>query len=451
MTRLFKSIVRFSKKIWKIIDNKIIIPVTKIVVKTTGQFDTSSKGLERWLSSANVLLYISLFLAAILFIVVDQKVLEFSESSAKVLKGQKVTVKYNEEAYVVEGVPETVDITLIGSSANLYFAQQSPIGEIVVDLSSYGPGTHKVDITYNQAISSISYSINPGTITVNIYQKVSQSKTLSVDVLNKESLDEKLIIEKVTFESDQVVIKGAEKDINKVAAVKALVDVKNIVKQSVGTNVLKDVPLQAYDEKGYVVDVEVVPEKMDVTLEITSPSKEVPIRINPIGKVSFGLAISAITTSHNQVIIYGEEEALNGINYVTVDVDVTDLKGNKTFKLGLPNIVGVKSMSVKNLTVNVNVDKAAEKEFENISIEYKNLKPGLSVQASSGADTSVSVSVVGVQSVLDLLTNENIKAYLNLEGLYAGTHEVTVEVESTENKVSCTPKTAKVKVIIKDK
>lgn len=451
MKKLFKSTKIFFKNLWKVIDNKVIIPTTKLILKTNDKFDGSGKGFEKWLSNTNVLLFISLFIAAFLFIMVDQKVLQFAESSAKVLKGQAVTAKYNEESYVVEGIPETVDITLIGSSANLYFATQSPIGEILVDLSNYGPGTHKVDITYNQAMSSISYSINPSTITVNIYQKVSKTKTLSVDILNKESLDEKLIIEKVSFESDQVVIKGAEKDIAKVAAVKALVDVKNIVSQTVGTTVIKDVPLKAYDEKGYIVDVEVVPENMDVTLEIASPSKTVPIKINPIGNVSFGLAIASLTASENNVTIYGQQTVLDTINYVTVDVDVSELKSNKTFKLALPNIVGIKSMNIKNLSVTVTVDKASEKELTNVGIEYRNLKAGLSVQASSGADATVSVSVLGVESVLSGITNENITAYLDLNGLAVGTHEVEVKVESNDNRITSTPKLAKAKIVIKAK
>ena len=36
-----------------------------------------------------------------------------------------VNVEYNEERFVLEGVPEKVDITLIGSKADLYIAKQS--------------------------------------------------------------------------------------------------------------------------------------------------------------------------------------------------------------------------------------------------------------------------------------------------------------------------------------
>ena len=39
----------------------------------------------------------------------------FAETVHEVLSGQAVTAVYNSEAYVIEGLPETVDIVLIGN------------------------------------------------------------------------------------------------------------------------------------------------------------------------------------------------------------------------------------------------------------------------------------------------------------------------------------------------
>ena len=121
-------------KIWKFIDKKIIVPITKLILYVTDKTSSSSKWLENWLSKKNTLIFISLFLAFAVFIIIDQKILIFQESSAEVLKKQTVRAIYNEEAYVVEGLPETVDITLIGSKTDLYIAKQSPINDVKVDV-----------------------------------------------------------------------------------------------------------------------------------------------------------------------------------------------------------------------------------------------------------------------------------------------------------------------------
>ena len=48
-----------------------------------------------------------------------------------------MTAEYNEEAYVIEGLPETVDITLIGRSSDIYLAKQYPTNEVSVDLRDF--------------------------------------------------------------------------------------------------------------------------------------------------------------------------------------------------------------------------------------------------------------------------------------------------------------------------
>lgn len=448
---MIKKLKVFFKNILKIIDKRIILPLTKLIVSFNSNFENSGNHFEKWLSNTNVLLFITLFLSLLLFIGIDQKAIQFSSNSAEVLKDQKVIVKYNDEAYTVEGVPSTVDVTLIGNSADLYFAKQSKVGNIVVDLSNLGVGTHKVNIIYSQAMPSITYSINPGTITVNIYEKISVTKTLSVDLLNKEKLDSKLNIDKVSVASDQVVIKGSIKDTTKVAIIKALVDVDKIVNPGIGKQTVKDVPLKAYDVHGNMIDVEIVPMKVDVDLDISSPSKEVFIKANPIGKVSFGQAIESIDLSYKKVTLYGNNEALANINSVNLDVDVNELKDNKTFKLSLPNIVGVRSMSVKNINVTVNLGKSSERELEQVAIEYRNLKNGLTVQAATGADTNTKVSLIGVESVIKNIDNEDVTAYLDLNGLGVGTHEVNVQVEGKDNRVVYTSKVTKVTIVIKNK
>ena len=100
-------------------DKLIIVPVTKFILYVSKNFDSISKNLEKFLSKSNNLLFISLALAVGTFIAIDQKIIFYSESSAEVLTNQQVNAVYNEEAYVIEGLPSTVDITLIGNKANL--------------------------------------------------------------------------------------------------------------------------------------------------------------------------------------------------------------------------------------------------------------------------------------------------------------------------------------------
>ena len=380
----------------------------------------------------------------------------FNDTSAEVLKDQTVEAVYNEEAYVVEGLPDKVDITLMGSRSDLFIAKQSSASKVTVDLSGLKPGTHKVDIEYMRPNDSVEYSVNPSVATVNIYPKVSESKTLTTDLLNQDSLDPKLIVDNVQPEVDTVVIKGAEDEdainsLTKVATVKALVDVSSLNNQDVGTVTLKDVPLKAYDSNGNSLDVEIVPSKIEVTVDLSSPSKTVPIRVVPKGDVTFGKAISSINLSQNNVTVYGEQSVLDDLEYVPVEVDVDGLKEDREYKLELTKPRGVRSMSVNNVTANITLGTSTDKDISNVNIDVRNLDDKYSVQGLSQDDIQVTVSVQGVESVLNSLTADDITAYIDLEGYKPGEYEVEVQVEGTDSRVQYLSKTKRVKIRVVEK
>lgn len=443
---------KMNKKLIKIIstffDKFIIVPITKFILLITKSYNNSGKNLEKFLSKSNNLLFVSLVLAVLVFVIIDQKIIYYSESSAEVLTGHQVKAIYNEEAYVVEGLPESVDITLIGNDANLYIAKQSGTNEVTVDLTGLKAGTHKVELKYNQGVSSVDYKVNPSYATVIIHNKSSLSTTMSIDVLNQDKLDEKLIINNIGVDDDNVIIRGADKHIKKVASVKALVDVNNIPSQEVGDFILKDVGLKAYDEDGNVIDVELVPSKVDVNLSVSSPSKELPIKIIPVGEVSFGKAISSINMSETKVIVYGTEDSLESLNYIPVEIDVTGLSESANYKLEIDKPVGIKHMSVNNISVSVSLDNVSDKDIDNVAIETKNLGSEFKVSAVSASDSFVQVNVKGVSSVIESITSDNVSAYIDLAGYTEGEYEVDVNVEGTDVRVQYVAKTKKVKVRI---
>lgn len=448
MKKTMKAISIFFKNLIKLIDKKIIVPITKLIVLITSKFDRSGRRIENWLTKTNTLLFISLFLAIALFIIIDQKIIVFNDNTAEVLKNQKVDVIYNEEAYVVEGLPETVDITLIGSKTDLYIAKQSSSQKVTVDLSGLKPGTHKVNITYTQNAGNIEYMVNPSVATVIISQKVSETRSLSVDIINRDKLDPTLTIKNINYDTDKVVIKGSEKTLEKVATVKALVNIDDMVSQKVGTTTIKDVPLVAYDENGNVVDVEIVPQKIDVQLDITSPSKEVAIKVIPKGEVSFGYAISSMNVSETKVTVYGDEGTLASLTSIPVEIDVNGLQENKEYKVELTKPVGINSLSVNNVTITVSLGEIASKDVTDVVITPINLDENNYKAQIDSSCATITVNIKGVQNVIDNITSSDMKAYVDLSGLTEGEHEVGVLVEGNDSRVTYTSKIKKVKITI---
>ena len=451
MKKMFSKIGRIFHHIGTFFDKILITPITKLILKITGFFKDNAKSIDRLMGRKSTLLVISLLLAFGVFVIIDKESNVIIDQYAEILYNQPVTAVYNEELYVVEGLPKTVDITLVGQKRHIFLAKQSPSKGVSVDLTGLKPGNHKVTLKYSQRLKSLDYKLDPSQVTVTIYNKESDTRSLTYDLLHQDSLDSKLYIDNVELDRTDVIVKGAKYKLDKVASVKALIDVTkfpNAKNLNAGTLSLKDVPLVAYDTNGKIIDVEIVPKTVSAKITITSPSKEVPIKIVPSGKVAFGKAIKSIDSSISSVVVYGDADAVNKIQQLEVEIDVKDLKNDKEYNVTLKKTSGITDLSVNTVKINVTIDNSITKEFNNISVSAENLASGLKAQAMSLEDSKITVVVEGSEDVINNLDPTTIKAYVDLKNTGVGEHEVEVNVTGSDLKLTYKPKTKKVKIKI---
>jgi len=441
----------FIKAIIKLIDKKLITPITKFIIMLSEKMGRRTDKFEKWLIRKNTLIFISLLLAIVTFIAVDSKTIMIVDSYAEVLHDQKVEAMYNTETYVVEGLPETADVTLIGRKIDMYLAKQLSKGTVTVDISNLEAGTHKVSLNYESGINSINYNVSPSNVTIIVYPKVSTTKNATIDTINKEKIDSKLSISNVTIDQQEIIIKGAEHKIKEVATVRALIDLSKLIDPEVGVMSLENVPLIAYDNNGQTVDVEMVPSKVNATINVDSPKKEVPIKVIPVGEVKFGKAISSITSSETKITIYGSEDVLKEIEYFPIEVEVTNLSSNKEFNVALKSPQGVRDMSVKNTKITITLGEETTKEIKNVMIETINLDANYKAAAIGESSIKINVIVKGTKEVLEKIDESKIKAIVDLSGYKEGDHEVTINITGEENKATYTAKTTKIKIRISKK
>lgn len=443
--------MKLIKRFLRFIDKKIIVPITKFFVSIGEKLKLSDKPLEKALSKKSSMIILSLVLAVIVFVIIDRQNTTLLEKNAEVLYDIPLSATYNDEEYVVEGLPETVDITLIGTKANLYLAKQLPTQDVTVDLSDLKPGVHKVNLKYKQSITSVEYKLDPSEVTVVVSSKKSETRSVESDIVNLNKLDSKLAINNTKLDTDEVIIKGTEDSLAKVSTIKALINVSNMVDPKAGTNTLKDIPLIAYDEKGAKVDVEMVPSKVTATIEIESPSKTVPLEIEPTGNVIFGKAIKNITSSVQKVTIYGNSKVLDNTNSIKVKIDVNNLKSNKDYTVTIKKPAGIREISEKVVTAKVELDDEVTTELSGVKLGVVNLGSNYTAQATSENATEVTVILKGVESIIKNITPSDVEAYVDLEGLGAGDHEVEIKVKGTDPKVKYSSKVTKTIIKIAEK
>lgn len=443
--------MKLINRFFRFIDKKIIVPITKFFVSIGEKLRLSDKPLEKALSKKSSMIILSLVLAVIVFVIIDRQNTTLLEKNAEVLYDIPLSATYNDEEYVVEGLPETVDITLIGTKANLYLAKQLPTQDVNVDLSDLKPGVHKVNLKYKQSITSVEYKLDPSEVTVVVSSKKSETRSVESDIVNLNKLDSKLAINNTKLDTDEVIIKGTEDSLAKVSTIKALINVSDMVDPKAGTNTLKDIPLIAYDENGSKVDVEMVPSKVTATVEIESPSKTVPLEIEPTGNVIFGKAIKNITSSVQKVTIYGNSKVLDNTNSIKVKIDVNNLKSNKDYTITIKKPAGIREISEKVVTAKVELDDEVTTELSGVKLGVVNLGSNYTAQATSENATEVTVILKGVESIIKNITPSDVEAYVDLEGLVAGDHEVEIKVKGTDPKVKYSSKVTKTIIKIAEK
>lgn len=449
MMKIFKPFIKLIKFLYSLIDKYIVIPISRLVYRINELTRNNSGKIERILNRPNVLIYVSLFCAIVVFVLIDRKSINLLSDEAEILSGQKVNVIYNEEAYVVDGVPSSVDITLIGRKSDLYLAKQIGEHEVVLDLSDYKPGTYKVKLQYNHSIDTVNYKLDPSTINVKISKKVSVEKDIEYDLLNEDKLNKKLSIKNVKLDRNSVYVRGSEETLNKIAKVKALIDLKTANLTEKGTFTVDSIMLVAYASDGTIIEnVETVPAKINASVTVDSYYAELPVKVITTGNLKNGYAISNLTSSVQKVSVYGDEEAIKNLKYIEASLPVDDLSENKTTAVTLTKPSGVRYMSETTTNVDIKLEQEISKEFEGIGIEHTNLANGYTAGIASGSDNTVTVIAKGVESVLNSFDQTKIIATVDLSGLTAGTHEVEVKVTSDDVRVKLIPKTSTIKIVI---
>jgi len=453
-----KIIKKIFTPLYILLDKIIVTPISKLVYKFLKFSKKYTGKLEGILNNRKALIILSLLISVITFCLVDNKAINLVETESEVLTNQKVDVTYNKEKYVVEGVPDKVDIILMGRKSDLYLAKQLGTHKVYLNLSNYKAGEHKVKMKYNYSVKSVDYKLDPGEITVKISEKKSKIMSLTYDLLNKDKLDDKLNINEVKLEKNDVYVKGSASTLEKVATVKALIDVtskkitngKDITGE--GTYELSNIPMIAYDDKGNKLkNVEIVPKTINAEIKVESFYLSLPVKVIPKGTLAVGYAISESSSSINEVKVYGDQEAMKALTYVAAEIDVNNLSESKTFNVTLTKPIGARYMSESTTTVSVKLGNEVTKEIDGISIETKNLGNDYVASTVNVEDTTSTIIAKGVQSVLDSITPESLNAYVDLSGKGPGTYSVPVEVVGDNLNATYTPKTKTIQIKIANK
>lgn len=430
-----KKVARKSRDLNKDSDYKLelansIAKNSKKVVNTYAHIENSVIYFFRWISSiidkfmfnAKFSKYTSLLLAIVLYIAVSTEGKStglLANSSGLELDNIPVQVIVNTDAYEVSGLPETVTAMIIGDASDVQLVKSQTSYKVTADLSGLTEGTHQIKLSPVDFSNRLSISLNPSNVVVTIRKKTTEKFKLTSEYVNVNKMDKIYALETApVLSTTEVLVKASQDTIDQIAYVKALIDVTG-VKQNFETTA----PIVAYNQQGQMLDVDIFPETVTASVSVTTPMKEVPIKVKPIGELPNGMAIESINLDHSTVQVYAPNSVLSTLDEIVVELDATKITKNSnwTYSLTLPS--GVNSFSITKVNIDVKIAESLSRTVDGVVVRYKNNAAGYKLNLVDSRDAMLSVTVTGTEKNIKNITADDINLYIDLANITSGTNQ----------------------------
>lgn len=324
----------------------------------------------------------------------------------------------------------TVSVKVAGNSLTIGSLTSS---DIQVSGSNMGnivtSGTYNVSLTTRAVGFKSNYSIKsitPSEVTVVVDRNI--EKELPIESQITASTTSDYYMGSPTFSSKNVIIKGPEQSVSKVARV---VVVEQLDRELTNTVTIENLNLTLLDANNKQIEdssLIIEPTTVDVTIPIL-PKKTVPIDIVCENR-PMGLDLNSFISIEPKVIeIAASEDIINTITSISVGpLNFNTLKfgtGKLDFEIVMPE--GVRNLNnIEKATVQFNFNQFG-KVTKNISaFQFANVPDGL--VASYSPYSSIDVTFIGPKDDISKLSLSDISAIIDMSDSTMGNSDVPVTV-----------------------
>lgn len=313
-----------------------------------------------------------------------------------------------------------------------------------VDLSNVQPTGTRTTVPVAVAATDPRVQIldwRPRSIQVTLDEEVSAQVPVTV---NRGPAPSGAVAGQATFSPQAVTVRGAS------ASVKRVVGVRVDVQLDSPINFDREVEGTAVDASGAAVTgVELIPRTIHVTIPIITnqQSRSVPVNAVFTGTPAPGFRIGSIDVSPLTVTLQGDANQL--VSLATADTAPISVDGathDVVQKVGLALPAGVTPVDTSIVSVSVHIQPVTETRTYTAGLRLDGGDPTYEYALQT---QSVLLTVYGSSADLDRLGSAPITVGIDVSGLGAGRHQVTVvpSLPSADTVVSISPPTVVVTVV----
>ncbi len=317
----------------------------------------------------------------------------------------------------------TVDVIVEGRRADIGNLSHEDI-TAEVDLVGWGKGENYIPVNVKHPPNIEIIEVRSSRILVVVEDLVALTKP--IHVVYRGSFPQSTEGEEVELRPAEIEITGAKSLVESVHEVRVYIDVEDLSEEAV-TIQSEATPLD--NQEMIVENVNLSSSYVNVTARLLR-LKEVALEVETTGSLGDGLGVEI--DAPQTVLIKGTRSALADIETVRAEpIDISGMNegGNVTLNLLLPDGVALSKQNPR-VTAVVSIQETSTKLFQFTidDIVLEGLTPGRAVNAE---EVDISVTVTGRAEIVDPLQQNQLRLYIEVADLAAGSHIVPVMV-STE-------------------
>ena len=246
----------------------------------------------------------------------------------------KISVRGLQDDYDVVGLPETVDVALVGPSIDIYAAKLSKNYKIIADFSSLGEGDHTIELksdesfeqdakiyAYDRSGKKLDVEIIPDSVHVQC-DVSSYSKEVPIVPKYVGQFESGYGLKEVTLSKDKVRIYGKEELLNSVNSVNVIIDISGLS----GDKTYEKLPIT----------------EMEKINRLSFDTVDVSVKVSPaVKKIITDIPINIINNTHDYRVVFANEVDKVSIEVEGVEVDLNTNKSYLSYKLLSPEKIKI--------------------------------------------------------------------------------------------------------------
>lgn len=354
---------------------------------------------------------------------------------------------------LVPAVKMTVEVTqanynrVSGTAYNPHF-----------DLSQIkGEGKNELSITYSSQIYGPVDSCEPSTVTVNVERYITRRVPVVLEMAGV--MPEGLYLDSYKTDPTTLSISGPQSLVSSVARVVARLDQSTLSETRMADKTALDIELQDSNGNAIVSDKLEVTNQSVITSSVTVETELVPMRQVPLrasafvsGEPAEGYELTGIELAEETVPVAARQEVLDALTELTTDspLDITGATDDVSGYVRLRRQTGVENTLPTEIGVTAHIaEKQIERTIRQVPIQIEGLTDDKIANAEMGRTT---IQLTGGYGFIGALSTEDIRLFVDVSGLEAGTYNLPVQVHiDNAPEFTCALASPQISVVIRNK